>query len=255
MKTIAHESQKTEYKSSWQDDYFEWICGYANSRGGRLIIGVNDDGYVVGLRDTRYLLDTLPNQVSSSMGIIIDIDHDTVLGRGENLKYNVAPDDIAAKPLNLYVRGLLTSDVLDDIEVDPEKVHNVTAGVQALFDSAPGFAKQLRRDQDYRDKIRSDLRTWDEENPVIVTPDGDKSDDIIYHDEIYGPLITQADKVVDLIYTKYLKALISYDGLQRITEDTGKLIRTIRRHRLMRSQMMMEDILQMTMVMYSWEIR
>ena len=43
-----------------------------------------------------------------------------------------------------------------------------------------------------------------------------KSDDIIYHDEIHGPLMLQADKVVDLVYTKYLKALISYDGLQRI---------------------------------------
>ncbi len=43
-----------------------------------------------------------------------------------------------------------------------------------------------------------------------------KSDDIIYHDEIHGPLLLQVDKVVDLVYTKYLKTLISYDGLQRI---------------------------------------
>jgi ATP-dependent DNA helicase RecG len=43
-----------------------------------------------------------------------------------------------------------------------------------------------------------------------------KSDDIIYHDEIHGPLMLQADKVVDLVYTKYLKALVSYDGLQRV---------------------------------------
>ena len=43
-----------------------------------------------------------------------------------------------------------------------------------------------------------------------------KSDDIIYHDEVHGPLILQVDKVVELIYTKYLKALTSYEGLQRI---------------------------------------
>ena len=29
-------------------------------------------------------------------------------------------------------------------------------------------------------------------------------------------LMLQADKVVDLVYTKYLKALVSYDGLQRV---------------------------------------
>ena len=43
-----------------------------------------------------------------------------------------------------------------------------------------------------------------------------KSDDIIYQDEVHGPLMLQADKVVDLVYTKYLKALTSYEGLQRV---------------------------------------
>lgn len=43
-----------------------------------------------------------------------------------------------------------------------------------------------------------------------------KSDDIIYHDEIHGPLMFQTDKIVDMVYSKYLKALTSYDGLQRI---------------------------------------
>ena len=43
-----------------------------------------------------------------------------------------------------------------------------------------------------------------------------RADDIIFQDEVTGPLILQADKVVDLVYTKYLKALTSYEGLQRI---------------------------------------
>jgi ATP-dependent DNA helicase RecG len=55
---------------------------------------------------------------------------------------------------------------------------------------------------------------------AFFAPEGayghNKSDDIIYHDEIHGSLMLQADKVVDLVYTKYLKALVSYDGLQRV---------------------------------------
>ena len=39
--------------------------------------------------------------------------------------------------------------------------------------------------------------------------------DIIYQDDIHGPLITQADKAVDILYSKYFKALISYEKLQR----------------------------------------
>lgn len=37
-----------------------------------------------------------------------------------------------------------------------------------------------------------------------------------YQDEIHGSLISQADRVVDLIFTKYLKADISYKGVTRV---------------------------------------
>jgi ATP-dependent DNA helicase RecG len=40
--------------------------------------------------------------------------------------------------------------------------------------------------------------------------------DILYQDEIHGPLITMADKVEDLVYLKYFKGMISYEGLQRV---------------------------------------
>jgi len=34
--------------------------------------------------------------------------------------------------------------------------------------------------------------------------------DLLYQDEIHGPLITMADKVEDLVYLKYFKGIISY---------------------------------------------
>lgn len=39
--------------------------------------------------------------------------------------------------------------------------------------------------------------------------------DILYQDEIHGPLILQVEKTMDLIYSKYMKALISYDDIYR----------------------------------------
>ena len=41
------ENQNVEYKESWQDKYLEWICGYANAKGGTLYIGIASLG--VGL--------------------------------------------------------------------------------------------------------------------------------------------------------------------------------------------------------------
>lgn len=40
--------------------------------------------------------------------------------------------------------------------------------------------------------------------------------ELIYHDEITGSLFTQVDRTIDLLQTKYLKAAIRYEGIQRI---------------------------------------
>ena len=45
------ESQNVEYKESWPDKHLEWICGYANAKGGTLYIGIASLG--VGLAAGR----------------------------------------------------------------------------------------------------------------------------------------------------------------------------------------------------------
>ncbi len=40
--------------------------------------------------------------------------------------------------------------------------------------------------------------------------------EIEYQDEIYGSLLYQAQNAIDLLYLKYLKAQISYDGIHRV---------------------------------------
>ena len=39
-----------------------------------------------------------------------------------------------------------------------------------------------------------------------------------YQDEVHGPLLEQVDKTIDLVYTKYMKARIAYEGIQRIEQ-------------------------------------
>lgn len=369
QKQLFPESQKNEYKASWQDEYMQCICGFANSQGGELYIGVNDDGYIVGLKDSKFLLDVLPNQVNSTLGIVVDIDHNCAHSRGENIKYSIVPEDIAQKPANLFVRGLLTLEVLREINDNPENTKTVSSQVQALFDVAPGLVKQLRTNKEIREKMMEDLRIMQSDNHVYVEVDGslqfvcitvpaypygisyhghfffrsggttkelsglalssflmdrtgkhwdgapmpgvtvadldssaieayrrkasenrrraieevkvsdkqvisdlkliyesserkgeitraavllfhpeperfvsgssiriayfapegaygaNKENDIIYQDEIHGPIIFQTDMVVDLVFSKYLKALVSYDGLQRTeTYMTSKAI-------------------------------
>ena len=40
--------------------------------------------------------------------------------------------------------------------------------------------------------------------------------DLVFKDEIHGDLFAQVDKTLDLLLTKYTKALISYEGAQRV---------------------------------------
>ena len=53
--TKMPESQNTEWKSKWKDEYLEWICGYANAQGGKIYIGCDDEGNVVGLPNASRL--------------------------------------------------------------------------------------------------------------------------------------------------------------------------------------------------------
>ncbi|MDR0602955.1 MAG: putative DNA binding domain-containing protein [Bacteroidales bacterium] len=67
------EQQNIEYKSSWHDDYLKWICGFANAQGGRIYIGRDDVGTVVGLEDYKRLMDDIPNKIKNLMGITTEV--------------------------------------------------------------------------------------------------------------------------------------------------------------------------------------
>ena len=67
------ENQNIEYKESWRDEYLKWICGFANAQGGKIYIGKKDDGTVTGLRDSRKLLEDIPNKIQNKLGIVADV--------------------------------------------------------------------------------------------------------------------------------------------------------------------------------------
>lgn len=46
----------------------------------------------------------------------------------------------------------------------------------------------------------------------------ENSADILFQDVVEGNLLNQVDKVFDLLFTKYLKAIITYDGIQRVEQ-------------------------------------
>lgn len=64
------ENQNKEFKTIWKDEYLAWICAFANSDGGVLYIGVDDNGQVVGVQNVKKLLKDIPNKIKSTLDIL-----------------------------------------------------------------------------------------------------------------------------------------------------------------------------------------
>ena len=67
------ESQRTEFKLNWRDEYLKHLCAFANSQGGKLFIGIADNGSVTGVKNIKKLLEDIPNKAINYLGIIVDI--------------------------------------------------------------------------------------------------------------------------------------------------------------------------------------
>ena len=87
------ESQTTEFKPNWRDEYLKVICAFANTDGGELIIGVDDNGKPVGLRNAKKLLEDLPNKIRNKLGVIPSVNISTK-GEKEILHLRILPSSV-----------------------------------------------------------------------------------------------------------------------------------------------------------------
>jgi len=75
---LGDENENTEFKALWKDDYLKTLCAFANTSGGTLYIGVDDNGTVIGIDHAKKLLSMLPNKITHQLGIIANVSVGTV---------------------------------------------------------------------------------------------------------------------------------------------------------------------------------
>ena len=252
------EHQSVEWKITWKEEYLKWICGYANAHGGTLYIGTDDDGNVIGIDNARELLESIPNKITDTMGIIADVN---LRYEGDSEYLEIVVDkypslisyhgkyyyrsgstmrEITGKELE---RALLKSQgrTWDGIPLPKLSVADLKQDAIVLFkEKAVKRGRLAEEEVNVSDDILLDnLHLIDEDGYLMraamlafyrdpekwVTGSyikigyfGKSDADLVYQDEIHGPLVEQVDKTVDLVYTKYMKALISYDGIQRVEQ-------------------------------------
>gem|GEM_PF-4964439 len=68
------ESQNIEYKRTWRNECLKTVSAFANSNGGTLIIGLDDSGKYVGLKNAKKLLKDIPNTIRNKLGVIPSVE-------------------------------------------------------------------------------------------------------------------------------------------------------------------------------------
>ena len=70
MRIYDEEDQNIEFKESWNStELLKWVCGFANAKGSKMYIGVRDDGEVLGLSNSKKLMEDISNAIVSAFGM------------------------------------------------------------------------------------------------------------------------------------------------------------------------------------------
>ena len=248
------ENQNVEFKETWKDEYLKWVCGFANAQGGRIYIGVRDNGDIIGLSNSRKLLVDIPNKIKNTLGIIPEVNLRDEFGkeyieikikqssyhvdyRGEYYKRSgstnqqisgAALREFLADDMDNHWDAIpvdnITVEELDKESIDIFRRESVKNGRmlkeeiaipnEELLDRLHLFVKgKLKRAAlmlFYREPSRIISGCY-----VKIGKFGEGAD-LQYQDILEGSLFYIADRVIDLIYTKYLKAAITYEKDVRV---------------------------------------
>ncbi|MGS2762746.1 ATP-binding protein [Sinomicrobium sp. M5D2P9] len=252
------ESQNTEYKLAWRDEYLKWICGFANANGGKLYIGIDDNGKVAGIDNHRELLEQLPNKFRDVLGVFAEVnllDEDgsyyieIIISRYDvpislRGKYYVRTgstlQELKGAALNEFILKR-TGKTWDDIPVESATLKDIDERAIAFFIRRAMRNKRLAPDAAEEDPetLLNNLHLLDNNGKLknaallLFGKDpkkyftsayfkigrfGQSDADLKFQDVIEGSLIEMADKVMEILQSKYLVSPIRYEGMQRIEE-------------------------------------
>ena len=247
-----------EFKSIWKDEYLKWICGFANAQGAVMYFGVDDNHEVVGLNDSKKLLEDIPNKIVNYMGLVVDVNLYEQNGL-DYIELIVNPSNV---PISFkgkyYYRSGSTMQELNGAALQQfimkkmGKSWDDVANENATFDDIDREAinyflrkgiEANRIPEDERNATTQDvlasLHLLDEnghlKNAALLLFGKDPlkfftsvrfkigrfgvdEADLLIQDVIEGNIIQMADRVVDVLKAKYLTSPVRFDGMQRKEE-------------------------------------
>jgi ATP-dependent DNA helicase RecG len=254
---IMPESQNIEYKSSWRDEYLKWICGFANASGGKLYIGIDDDGNKTGIDNHRELLEELPNKFRDVLGVYAEVNLQSE-GKKHFIEIIVPRYDV---PISLrgkyYVRsgstlqklkGLALNEFIlrrtgktwDDVAEQRASLNDIDKATVKQFLKDAKVAKRINVEDNIElSDLLEKLRLFEDghlkraaivlfgKNPGKFYPNvavkigrfGESDADLRFHEVVEGNLIQLKQRIVEILNAKFFIHPIDFVGMQRIERD------------------------------------
>lgn len=253
---MKNESQNIEYKESWRDEYLKWICGFANAQGGIIYIGVTDDKQICGIADAKKMLEDIPNKVRDILGIIVDVnlldsdgkEYIEIVTEPSNVPISYKGQyHYRTGSTKQELKGVaLQQFILKKMGKQWDDVAHETATIECIDTKAVAyFVKRGIASGRLPKEIEDEDSEQVLENLHLLTEDGKLKNaaillfakdplryftgiqfkigrfgvdetDLMFQDEIEGNILQMADKVVNILKSKYLNSPIHYEGMQRI---------------------------------------
>lgn len=245
------ETQNIEFKPTWRDEYLKVICAFANADGGKLIIGVDDNGNLEGVRNSKKLLEDIPNKIRNKLGIIPSVEVQQKGGKdiiGISVNSASVPISCDGKyylrsgTTNLELEGNELTNFLmrrvgktwDEFIEERASLDDINAEtIESFKKSAEDRIPAIANEKDHRvilDKLNLlDGSKLKRAAILLFGKDTQKfypsaylkigkfltEADLQTSDVVEGNLFEQLESALEILRTKYLKSEIRFEGIHR----------------------------------------
>lgn len=248
------ENQTTEFKLKMNENCLKTCCAFANTEGGKLYIGYDDDGKLIGIQDINSSIEDLPNIIRNRLNLYVSI----IASQKEGKDFIEIAIPKVDYPVfyegKIFVRIGSTNQLLegndliefilrksknswDDVTVDTVTIEELDEESFRIFRKEGRKNKRIPQDDISigREQLLEKMSLVRNGKPtraavLLFHPHPEyffpgahvklgyfNSRNILkYQDELYGSLIVLAKRIEEILIVKYLYATIEYKGVTRI---------------------------------------
>lgn len=248
---MTTETQDKEFKSSWRDECLKSLSAFANTDGGELFLGMDDNGKATGLENIKHLLETLPNKINNRLSIMPSVTSESDDGV-DYIKVKIDKSQVPIPFEGKYYRrsgsttqelrgNELTNFLLsksgktwDELPIPGASLDDIDDNLLEKFknlakDRIPSIAEESNK-KAILEKLNL-IKDGSLTNAAILLfgknvqkfflqarikiAKFNSPTDYEYEDIVEGNLIEQVFETIDTLKKKYLKSNVSYNGITR----------------------------------------